>query len=260
MSKNIILLQVVDIPEMRKTRKDYNPDVFKIGAKSYEKWAAKQKDVEVLVVSDLLYPVSDMKITLQRYHAMNLLEENGIEYDQVCITDADAIIHPECPNFFELTENKYTVTHTVGSIDWVCSSIENWGKCLFEWDQFPFYDYFNGGFQIFNKSHKHIHENLIDFYWKNKETILWLQDNFHVGGDQPLVNYMVHRSGVEKKYLPYEFCMTDLVRCELLGDDMLFAKQFKGIYQFNCLPSRDGRALMGDVNYWMNKTYQYLYG
>ena len=38
-----------------------------------------------------------------------------------------------------------------------------------------------------------------------------------------------------------------------------FAKKFKGIYQFNCLPSKDGRALMGDVAYWMEQTYNFLY-
>ena len=54
-------------------------------------------------------------------------------------------------------------------MDWVCRSIENWGKYLFDGNQFPFYDYFNGGFQIFNKEHKHIHEKLLKFYWENKE-------------------------------------------------------------------------------------------
>ena len=98
--KNIILLQVVDIPEMKQTRKDYNSDVFRVGAKSYEKWAAKQNNVDVFILDELLYPIKDMKITVQRYHAMEILDANGIEYDQVCITDCDAIIHPECPNFF----------------------------------------------------------------------------------------------------------------------------------------------------------------
>jgi len=259
MSKNIILLQVVDVPGMRQHRKDYNPNVFKIGATSFEKWAAKQNNVEVFILDELLYPVSDMKITVQRYHAMDILDANGIEYDQVCITDADAIIHPDCPNFFEMTDHKYTVTNTFGSMDWVCRSIENWGLHLFGDYRFPFWKYFNGGFQIFNKSHKHIHDDLINFYWQNKDKILWLQDTYHVGGDQPLVNYMVHRSGVELKYLPYEFCMTDLVRSELLGNDMLFATQYKGIYQFNCLPSVNGRAIMGDVNHWVTKTYNFLY-
>ena len=259
MKKNIILLQVVDVPEMRIKRKDYNTNAFKVGAASFQKWAEKQHNVEVFVINDLLYPVSDMKITVQRYHAMDILDANGIEYDQVCITDADVIIHPDCPNFFKMTDHKYTVTNTFGSMDWVCRSIENWGLHLFGDYRFPFWNYFNGGFQIFNKSHKHIHDDLINFYWQNKDKILWLQDTYHVGGDQPLVNYMVHKSGTELKYLPYEFCMTDLVRAEILGDDMLFATHFKGIYQFNCLPSMDGRAIMGDVNHWVTKTYNFLY-
>ena len=64
--KNIILLQAVDIPEMRINRKDYNPDVFKIGAKSFENWASKQNNVEVFLIDELLYPINDMiKFVLQ---------------------------------------------------------------------------------------------------------------------------------------------------------------------------------------------------
>ena len=68
------MLQVVDIPEMKQTRKDYNSDVFRVGAKSYEKWAAKQNNVDVFILDELLYPIKDMKITVQRYHAMEIGE------------------------------------------------------------------------------------------------------------------------------------------------------------------------------------------
>ena len=83
---------------------------------------------------------------------------------------------------------------------------------------------------------------------------------FGVGTDQPIINFLVNLSDTDVKFLPYEFCMTDLYRLEILREDMLFARKWKGIYQFNCLPSKDGRALFGDVKYWMEKTYKFLYG
>ena len=39
--------------------------------------------------------------------------------------DADTIVHPSCPNFFELTDNKFTGVHCDASYDWVIRSLEN---------------------------------------------------------------------------------------------------------------------------------------
>jgi len=39
----------------------------------------------------------------------------------------------------------------------------------------------------------------------------------------------------------------------------MFADNFPGIYQFNSLPSKDGKALMGDVSFWMQRTFEHLY-
>ena len=199
-----------------------------------------------------------MKVNFQRYYAFDILEHNNIDYDQVLISDVDCIIHPECPDFFELADHKYSVVRSIGSIDWILRSYENYSKYLFEGKTFPYYNYFNAGFQVVNKKHKPIFKQLTDLYWNNKDNIQNLMNKFGVGTDQPIINFLANLSGEEMKFLPYEFCMTDLVRVEALGG-MLFAKKFKGIYQFNCLPSKDGRALMGNVAYWMEQTYNFLY-
>lgn len=257
MSKNIIFLTAVDIPSIRNKRKDYKPECFQYGIKSFQNWA-KDKNVEVVVLDELLYPHEDMKVNFQRYYAFDILEHNNIDYDQVLISDVDCIIHPECPDFFELADHKYSVVRSIGSIDWILRSYENYSKYLFEGKTFPYYNYFNAGFQVVNKKHKPIFKQLIDLYWNNKDHIQNLMNQFGVGTDQPIINFLANLSGEEMKFLPYEFCMTDLVRVEALGG-MLFARKFKGIYQFNCLPSKDGKALMGDVAYWMEQTYKHLY-
>ena len=260
MSKNIIFLTAVDIPSLREKRKDYNSDCFKYGIQSFKNWASKHEDVEVVVLDELLYPHEDMKVNFQRYYVFDILDHNNIEYDQVLISDVDCIIHPDCPNFFELTDHKYTVVRSVGSVDWILRSYEKYSKHLFGNKKFPYYNYFNAGFQIVNKEHRFIYDQLKEMYWSNKELILELMNTYGVGTDQPIINFLANLSGKDMKFLPYEFCMTDLFRLEAIGDDMLFANNWKGIYQFNCLPSKDGKALMGDVAYWMERTYKYLYG
>ena len=83
-----------------------------------------------------------------------------------------------------------------------------------------------------------------------------MQSNFAVGTDQPLINYIVNLSGVDMKYLHYQYCMADLHRKEILDNDMTFTKVLKGIYQFNAIPENvDGKKTM----HWMKKTYEFLY-
>jgi len=259
MSKNIIFITAIDIPSMKQTRKDYDVSAYNYGIRSFKNWA-KNNNSEVVILDELIHDHEEMKVNFQRYYVFDLLEQNNIDYDQILITDADCIIHPECPNFFELSEHKYAVTRTIGSVDWMLRSYENYSKYLFDNKKFPYYNYFNAGFQVINKEHKDIYKNMLSLYMNNKDRIKELMKTFGVGTDQPIINFLVNLSDTDVKFLPYEFCMTDLYRLEILREDMLFARKWKGIYQFNCLPSKDGRALFGDVKYWMEKTYKFLYG
>ena len=183
------------------------------------------------------------------------MDAQGVEYDQICLTDADCVIHPDCPNFFELTDHKYTVTNTEGSMDWVCRSLENYGKYIFE-DTFPLHKYFNAGFQVVNKIHRPLFNELHEFYEVHRDRILWMQSNFSVGTDQPLINYIVNLSGTDMKFLHYQYCMADLARKEILDDEMTFTKVLKGIYQFNAIPDNAGAK---KTMYWMKRTYEELY-
>ena len=84
-----------------------------------------------------------------------------------------------------------------------------------------------------------------------------MQETFYVGTDQPIANFIVNLSDVEIKILPYQYCMVDLYRKEILDEDLTFAKVLPGIYQYNAIPDNHGadRTL-----YWMEKTYRKLYG
>ena len=55
-----------------------------------------------------------------------------IEYNQVLVVDADSMVHPDCPNFFEMTDNKFTSVLTDGDFEWVNRAINGYSKMFFE--------------------------------------------------------------------------------------------------------------------------------
>ena len=83
--------------------------------------------------------------------------------------DSDTFAHPNTPNFFELSENKFCGVSVVGSMDWIIRSIENYSHHLFDGFTFPYYRYINSGFMIFNKDHKKLFKEILDFYFNNQE-------------------------------------------------------------------------------------------
>ena len=249
MKSNIVFLTAITFPGQ-----EHRSEPYEYGIKSWSTWC-KKNNCELFVLDEPIFEPEYCKPNFYRYWAFDLLDANDIEYDQICLTDADCIIHPDCPNFFEMTDRKYTVTVTEGSMDWVCRSLENYGKYIFN-DTFPLHKYFNAGFQVINDLHKPLIDKFKQFYVDNRDTIVWMQRNFGVGTDQPLINYIVNLSDVETKYLHYQFCMADLFRKEILDSDLTFTKIFKGIYQFNAIPDNHNSQ---KTMHWMKRTYEELY-
>ena len=131
---------------------EHRSEPYKYGIKSFKHWCEKN-NCELVVLDELIHPNDVMRINYHRYYAFDILDSSGIEYDQILITDADAIIHPDCPNFFELTDRKYTVTRADGSYDWICRSLENYSKHVFDGKIFSLWNYFNAGFQKIGRAH-----------------------------------------------------------------------------------------------------------
>ena len=169
--KNIVFMTAVKVPGM-----EGRSEPYKYGINSFKYWCEKN-DCELFVLDELIHPNDVMRINYHRYYAFELLDKNGVDYDQILITDADAIIHPDCPNFFELTDRKYTVTMADGSYDWICRSLENYSKYVFGGKTFPLWNYFNAGFQVVNKEHRYLWDELIEFYFNNKDLIKNMQEN-----------------------------------------------------------------------------------
>ena len=228
---------------------------YKYSIDSWKKWCNKN-DCRLFVLNDLVLEKEKMAICWQRYYLFDILDANEIEYDQVLMIDADTIVHPECPNVFEMSEGKLCGAQFDGSWDWVLRSIENYSKYIFDNYMMPWWEYFDCGFLLVNKNHKQFFNDIINYYFTYQDTFIQMQEKFHTGTDQTPVNMLVHRNNIDLKLLPYEFNMNDMARKEILGDDLLFTK-IGWIYQYNAIPNNKDNQL---TNHFMKKTYNHFYG
>ena len=251
--KNIVFTMDIDLAgEGRYASTRRLPYQYSI--KSWERWCEKN-DCELFVLTDLLLPKEQMNICWQRYYLFDILEANDIQYDQILSVDADTIVHPDCPNFFEMTDRKMCGVHNEGSYDWIIRSIENYGKYFFNGHIMDFWKYIDCGFVIINETHRDFFTQVTDFYNENAELLRKVEKEWHAGTDQTPVNFLIEDKGVDFKWLPYEYNMCDMVRKEILGDDMMFT-DWGWIYQYNSIPNNKEDKL---TLHWMKKTYEHLY-
>jgi len=218
---------------------------------------------ELLVWEDLLFPVEHMKITWQRYYLFDILEGNNIDYDQILMVDADTIVHPDCPNFFEETDHKYCGVMNDGCYEWVTRSIRDFNRELFPDNNPPNpWTYINGGFQIVNKEHKDFFSYMKLYYSNNRDSIQHAIDRIKAGTDQTIINFMLKNHKVDVKILPSCYNLQDLFRKNLLHipghswwPDTLEGMYNAGwVYHFNAIPQNERHA-----NYWIERTYKELY-
>jgi len=247
--KNVVFM--VDIHEEGSSHRSAP---YQYSIKSWNNWC-KMNDCGLFILTERIYDKNIMNPNWHKLFVFDLLENEGIDYDQILIVDSDTIVHPKCPNFFELSENKFCAVHNEGSYDWLIRSLENYSRHMFNGKSFPFWRYINSGFLILNKNHKSLYKDIISFYLGNADAIKQMQETFHVGTDQPVINFFLNVNDIDYKILPYEYNMQDMARKEILDDELTFTK-IGWVYHFNAIPENHNAE---KTMYWMKRTYEELY-
>ena len=259
--KNVVFIPNIDLGNGRATPYHYS-------VKSWQTWCDKH-DVELVEWTEPIMDHNNFPIIYQREWVFDILEHNEIDYDQVLIIDADTIVHPDCPNFFERTNHEYTAVVNNGCFEWVTRSINAWGHFMFtDMEKPKVWEYFNTGFIIANKEHKPFFKTIQEFYLENVERLFEIRNNEKYDGlpipgvGQTCVNFLVKKHDIKMTYLPERFNLTDLFRKNMLhipghndwSKDELIYKDTGYIFHFNAIPKNERHA-----EYWMKRTYEEWY-
>ncbi len=253
--KNIVFIPNIDLGNNRNSSYHYSIDSWKV-------WCDKN-DCELFILNDLVLDNDKMGICWQRYYLFDILEANDIEYNQILMVDADTIVDPDCPNFFEMTEDKYCGVMNDGDYEWVMRSIRGFGDELFDGMRINTWNYINGGFQILNSKHKDFFETMKTYYNENSSLISETIAKLKTATDQTILNFMLVKNDIDVKVLPGCFNLQDLMRKNLLyvdkscwWSDELHYLDAGWIYHFNAIPPN---PMNRDASYWMKRTYEELY-
>lgn len=214
MKKNVIFW--VGIRDERLANKYGNFDYFDYSINTWEHFC-KRYDCHFVKFDE------PYKSDLIRYRpnwqknlfVFDILKEKGIEYDQIALVDSTCMYKWDAPNFFELTDRKFTGWLDEDNMNWVRKSIEGY-KDLFSGYELDQSKYINSGFIIFNGKHKPFFESLKEFYETNIEDFIRIPNEIKKGHDQTPLNFWLQMKDIDMNLeLSRGFKVTHIQRKDL---------------------------------------------
>ena len=189
-----------------------------ISRKTWEYWCEKHDVIFFPFEKPIDQDLIKYRINWQKsIYCFDLLDQAGIDYDQIFLVDATCMAKWDMPNVFELTDHKFTAWRETDNLNWVYDSIVGY-EDFFSY-KLNRHDYFSSGVIIFNKSHKDIFLGFKDLYLNNVDKFVKLQDTIvRKGTEQTPLNYWVQKNGVELNLdLPFSYKLTHIHRKDMFG-------------------------------------------
>jgi lipopolysaccharide biosynthesis glycosyltransferase len=203
MAKNIVFITALGYPE--------KIPFAKYSIHTWEWWCQKHNArLYVLNQNAEEYRKKGIRPTWARYHVFEILEQRGIDFHQVAMADADTMVRWDCPNFFNLTRDQYTVVRDTQQKHWVKKSIQAF-QHLFPHTTLPLKDYFNAGFMIINPDHRQFFKKILEFYHLHEKELRNITRTKQKGSDQTPLNFLEKNQGeqyqesLKVNYLPREY-------------------------------------------------------
>ena len=217
MKKNVIYWIGVNNPQL--LEKYNNFEYFEYSKNTWKYWC-KQNDC---LFVEFNKPIKDdlfrFRVNWQKIiFVFDELERKGINYDQICLVDSSCMVKWNAPNFFNLTNRKFTAWRDMDNMKWIHDSIIGYKPFFndFKLDQSK---YVNSGFIIFNKKHKDLINGFKKLYLDNTDEFVELQDKIvKKGTEQTPLNYWLQINNIDVNInLPMGFKLTHMHRKSLFG-------------------------------------------
>ena len=242
-----------------------------ITRKSWEYWCKKHDVIFFPMEKPIKSDLTKFRINWQKaIYCFDILDDAGVEYDQIYLVDGMNIIKWDTPNVFELTDHKFTAWRDTDNLGWTYKSIVGYEDFFcYELDK---QKYFSSGLIIFNKSHRDIFLEFKNLYLNNVDEFVELQDKIvHKGTEQTPLNYWLQKNEVEINLdLPFTYKLCHIHRKEMfhynwqLNEDKTpFFIKYGKVWGFSGLPKDQRTEIISqtwdlvkhnyDENHFLNK-------
>ena len=118
---------------------------------------------------------------LNLFNVFTILEKNNIEYNKIFIVNGSSIVKWDCPNIFELTDNRLGAWREMGDLGVIHKSIQSSNLDI------DIFKYVNYGSFIINKNHK-------GFFRKYEYNNNDYKDNESF---QTMINYLLQSNSID---------------------------------------------------------------
>jgi len=193
LKKNVVFITAIGYPE----KLSYAQYCFN----TWEWWCRKN-NVHFFIIDKKR--CIDIPPVLMRYYVFDIMEESGINYEQIALIDADTMVKWNCPDFFKFSDHKFSVVLDSSRFSWTQKSINSYSH-LFPDVPLSFEEYFNAGFMIVNQDHISLFDDMLEFSRSKLVQIREIRRKYKKGIDQTLINFMVKKAGIKRNFLPVEY-------------------------------------------------------
>ena len=149
MSKNIVVITMI-LPKDKKLDKFGGWRWMEYSKKAWQFWCDKNGYELVIYNEPSIEDTMKYRITVQRwFDIFDFLDRRNIKYDQIAMVDACSIPKWNCPDFFKLTDYKFTVGLENDNLRWIYESVQGY-KNIFNNYELDISKYFCTQFVILN--------------------------------------------------------------------------------------------------------------
>ena len=136
-------------------------DYFQYSRNTWEYWCERNNCLFVPFTESVEKDLNKYRVNWQKIlFVFDELEKRNIEYDQICLVDSSFMAGWDMPNFFEMTDRRFTACRDMDNMRWIYESIQGY-KNIFDGFELDMSKYVNSGFMIFNEEHKQLINNFL---------------------------------------------------------------------------------------------------
>ena len=231
-----------------------------ISKKTWEYWC-KKHDCILYIYDE---PTSskmgmEYRVTWQRwFDVFKQLDENNIEFDKVFVVDSTSMVHWDCPNFFDLCDDRMVAWRDMANLNWIYHSVKGYESMMRDTHDSPNFDldiskYINCGSIIVNENHREFLSKVKEFYDEYKNELIHMQDRVvKKGTDQTPFNYLLQLHNIDVNIeLPRAYNVNHLVRGDWLShnwqdgnDKTPFFLKYHYIWRATGIPKNERNKFM----------------
>ena len=231
-------------------------EYFEHSRKTWEYWCKKNDVLFVPFEEPIEEDLFKFRVNWQKaIFVFDEMDKRGIEYNQIALVDSSSMIKWDAPNFFDMTDDRFTAWVDNDNLKWIYESIQGY-KPYFDNFELDISKYISSGFMVFNETHREFFESFKQLYLDNTDMFIEAQDKtVKKSTEQTAINYWLQMKNIDVNLdLPLAFKLTHLHRKEMFShnwqlneDQTPFFLKYGYVWFFNGIPKNDRTNIMKQV-------------